>query len=69
MTRNVLKQAEIGRKAIDSKRTLSVYELKQMITIFNEKTEETKNIKEGLYEALIVAFHMGYAVGLRANKA
>ncbi len=62
--RNVLKQAELGRKKITKGYDLSWKEIEQ----FYELAKNPRPNRDSIYEVMDIAFHMGYAVGLRAAQ-
>lgn len=63
--RDVLKQAENGRKQITYNRNLRIDEVNQIYSI---ATAPQGSRGERLYDTIMTAFYMGVAVGIRQEK-
>ena len=63
MTRNVKKQAEQGRQMLNGNRSLSMDELEQLINL-----ADNPNALEGILDAVVTAFYMGAATGIRQGQ-
>lgn len=64
--RDVLKQAESGRKQIKYNRELTVNELEQLHRLTLDPPQHSQG--ERIYDTIMTAFYMGVAVGIRQEK-
>ncbi len=65
--RNVIKQAKRGRATIKKNQELSVRELEEIFNIYDTTTARTGKHLEGLWDAVSIAYYMGYAVGSKQS--
>lgn len=61
--RNIRKQGKIGKSIMSNKKDLTVGEMRQFREMYIESIKNHKNPMDCLYDAVLLAFYMGYAAG------
>lgn len=62
--RNIEKQVDFAKSKITTRQEMNVSEIMELFEIFGNE----RNVKSGVYAAIVKAFYFGFAIGYKSKK-